>query len=301
MIAASREKIDVAAIPKDEKLRTRVLHMPAAEAVERLGAHVYNANVSFEWTARGRTTRLNETRTLTSDKGGLSGDFALGVENSRDQGLEVHRIKTVVYARSRYGPFRQRLRDRGMAEREREELYGALRDLDLLVGERLKLTSRGKGRYDGREVIDFTVSLGPPAKEGFLAEQKTLVPLELAKKGADPATTRRFNFSSKRQPRSVEGGLRVDVETGVVLKADLVANLTAPAPSKESDEASLQLKLESEVRRIGVPPKLARPAAFLLDGDKPVGIADALDRFGIPRGEKSDAGTASPTPEDDEG
>jgi len=66
-------------------------------------------------------------------------------------------------------------------------------------------------------------------------------------------------------------------------------------------DAQLQLKVETDVKAVGQPPQLKPPEEFLPDTDKPAGIADALDRFGIPRG-KPDGGTALPlTPEDDEG
>ena len=170
-----------------------------------------------------------------------------------------------------------------------------------MVGERLKLTSHGSGRYEGRDVAKFEVSLGPESKQGFLAEQRTLAPLELAKKGADAASLRRAQFTAKRQPRAAQGEIWVDSATGVVLKAQLLASLSAPPPPKESGEAQLQLRVDSEVKGIGASPALQPPADFLPDVNKPAGIADALDRFGLPRGGKSDAGTASPTSEDDEG
>jgi hypothetical protein len=45
------------------------------------------------------------------------------------------------------------------------------------------------------------------------------------------------------------------------------------------------------VKDIGKEPKLTTPKDFLPDIDKPLAIADALDRFGIPRaGKHGDAG-----------
>ena len=58
---------------------------------------------------------------------------------------------------------------------------------------------------------------------------------------------------------------------------------------------------------IGQNPELRAPEEYLPDEDKPHGIADALDRFGIPRSGAPDAGTSAaattakppPEPEDE--
>jgi hypothetical protein len=61
--------------------------------------------------------------------------------------------------------------------------------------------------------------------------------------------------------------------------------------------------MESNVSEIGRSPDLRAPEEYLPDEDKPHGIADALDRFGIPRIGSSDAGvsttaaTSKPPPE----
>jgi hypothetical protein len=74
----------------------------------------------------------------------------------------------------------------------------------------------------------------------------------------------------------------VDAQTSVVLKARVDGRLTVPK-DKTPDSADLRLTLESAVSDIGKDPRLQPPADFLPDADKPQGIADALDRFGIPR------------------
>jgi hypothetical protein len=56
--------------------------------------------------------------------------------------------------------------------------------------------------------------------------------------------------------------------------------------------------LDQKITRIGQAPQLKAPPGALPDVDKPLGIADALDRFGVPRGGKADAGVET---DDDEG
>ena len=59
--------------------------------------------------------------------------------------------------------------------------------------------------------------------------------------------------------------------------------------------------LESALSEVGQDPQLQPPENFLPDADKPQGIADALDRFGIPRN-KPEGSTTTPgaTPPADE-
>jgi hypothetical protein len=161
VVASSAEKLDPGALGDQAQLARRVLRMGAAEAIERLGPHRFTATVSLAWTGGDQTEELKEKRALTAGAGGVAGDFHASLENSRDQGLEVIRVHNAVYARSRYGKFRQRLRDRGMAEKERDEVYGALRDFDAVFNGRLKLVSAGQVSIRGRTAIRYAASLAP--------------------------------------------------------------------------------------------------------------------------------------------
>ena len=82
----------------------------------------------------------------------------------------------------------------------------------------------------------------------------------------------------------------------MVLRAVLDGRLEVPAEGS-ARPAALRVTLDEKVTRIGQAPLLKPPPGALPDVDKPGGIADALDRFGIPRGGKADAGVE----EDDEG
>src|SRR5262249_29402 len=121
----------------------RVLEMGAAETTERIGPYQFKATTHFKWSAGSKTVELSETRSLIAGPGGVAGDFHGQIDNSEDQGLEVIRVGGNVYARNRYGKFRQRQRDRGMAEREREEIFAALHSYDALFFGRLALTPLG--------------------------------------------------------------------------------------------------------------------------------------------------------------
>ena len=307
-VAAASQKLAPEEVADNPEVARRVLGMGAAEATERIGPHQFNATVSYEWTTPGtKNVLLKETRTLLAGSGGVSGDFHATVENSRDQGLEVLRIQNMVYAKSRYGKFRQRLRDRGIAERVREEMYGAIKDFDSLFHGRLKLTANGTVTVEERIAWKYQVTLGPALPE----KTQKLPPLVATKGGVDETTQRRLAFYELRTPRALQGEVLVDALTSVVLKTRLDGRLGVKRDARkfpdggeaEATEAELRLVLDSQLLHIGKEPGLKTPTDFLPDQDKPEGIAATLERFGIIRA-GADGGTAGPSdvvPDDDDG
>ena len=83
------------------------------------------------------------------------------------------------------------------------------------------------------------------------------------------------------------------MDFGVVLQTNLDGRISVAA---DAGTASLWLVLKSSLSDLGVDPKLAAPAEFLPDQDKPLGIAAALERFGVPRA-GADGGTAGASSE----
>jgi hypothetical protein len=304
VVASAKEKLPPEDVADNPQVSRRILGMDAAELTERLGPHFFQSTLSYEWAGpngNNNTVKLSETRSFRAGPGGVNGDFHGILENSRDQGLEVMRVKGQVFARNRYGPYRQRLRDRGMAERTRTELTGAIRDFDALFQGRIKLTPAGTVTHEGRTAWKYAVSLGP-AQEAAAAQK---LPATFTPKNADETTKRRGNFFNHRLPRSLEGEVLVDANTSVVLKARLDGRIGVPQ-EKTPEAAELRLTLESSVTEIGKDPRLQPPEDFLPDADKPQGIADALDHFGIPRGKAGDSpgtpganGAGAPEPEDE--
>ena len=293
VVATAAEKLPPEDVADNPRVARRILSMDAAEVTERLGPHAYKATLTYEWTGGSGTlpTRLSETRTLRAGPGGVNGDFHGVLENNRDQGLEVMRVGGKVYARNRYGTFRQRLRDRGMAERSRAELTGAIRDVDSLFRGRLHLAPQGTVTYEGRTAWRYSVDLGPEGNTG--TTPAVLPALAAPKGGRDETTRRRLAFFEHRTPKSLSGEVLVDADTSVVLKVRLDGRITVPA-NDAGGAAELRLVLDSALSEIGHDPRLQPPENFLPDADKPQGIADALDRFGIPRNKpEGAAGTPS--------
>ncbi len=306
-VSAASQKLPPEDVADNPEIARRVLGMGAAEATERIGAHQFTATVSYEWSTQGtKNVLLKETRTLLAGSGGVGGDFHATVENSRDQGLEVMRIANTVYARSRYGKFRQRLRDRGIAERVREEMYGAIKDFDTLFRGRLKLTANGTVTVEGRTAWKYQVTLGDPLPE----KVQKLPPIVATRGGVDETTQRRLAFYELRTPRALQGEVLVDALTSVVLKTRLDGRLGVKREARkladggevEPSEADLRLVLDSQMKDIGKEPALKAPTDFLPDQDKPEGIAATLERFGIVRA-GTDGGASGPSdtlPDDDE-
>jgi hypothetical protein len=294
VVASAQEKLAAEQLGDDARLAERVLTMGAAEMAERLGAHRFNATVSFDWGAGAATpVKLTESRLLEADSRGVNGDFHAKVDNNQDLGLEVIRVDGQVYARNRFGKFRLRRRDRGIAERTREDVVAPLREIDTLFDRRLKLAPLGTVTFEGRPAFRYEVQMASAApREPALA----LPPPAQAKGGADETTRRRLAFLTDKRPRSMKGEVLVDQATGVVLRASLDGRLEVPAEAG-ARPAVLRVTLDAKVSRIGQAPLLKAPPGALPDADKPGGIADALDRFGIPRGGKADAGVE----DDDEG
>ena len=209
------------------------------------------------------------------------------LENNRDQGLEVMRVGGKVFARNRYGTFRQRLRDRGMAERTRAELTGAMRDMDALFQGRIQLEPQGTVTYEGRTAWRYQVKLGP---EGGAAPRPRACPPCWSPRTA--GTRRRaaaWPSSSTASPRAWRARCWWTPPPPSSSRPGWTAASSVPA-DKTPEAAELRMSLESALTGIGQDPRLQPPEKFLPDADKPEGIADALDRFGIPRARRQDAG-----------
>jgi hypothetical protein len=186
-----------------------------------------------------------------------------------------------------------------MAERAREEVYGALADITSLFQGRMQLEPRGTVAHEGRSAWRFRVSLAaaPDGKAEDKASAAKVLPPEALPKGAasDESTQRRLSFLTRKEPKALTGEIWVDADTAVVLKAKLEGTLRVPPGPVAAKEAVVKVSLDSLLSDIGKVGPQAVPEHFLPDADKPSGIAEALERFGI---RARDAGTSA-EPEDD--
>jgi len=273
-VLAASQPIEVEALGRDPEKAYRVLTMTAAEALERLGPHRYAGTASFEWSYQGRKVKLSEKRTLALAD---AETYHVATESDRDQGLEILCLGGRTFARSKYHPFRERKRDRGHSAKVLEDVYGGLSSAESLLGHRLALTPDGAERVGGRAARRVLFGL---TKDPIVAAHTTrLPPIQFPAGGPDADTQRRLDFVNLSVPRSVEGQLWVDDLTGVPLKADLSAIVSAPG--EQSDEAKLAVRVAFALEAIGDKPALEEPKTFLPDDNRPNGIAAALKRFDV--------------------
>jgi hypothetical protein len=248
VVASAQERLAPEQLGDDARLADRVLNMGAAEIAERLGAHRFNASVSFDWSTGSATpVKLTEARLLEADSRGVNGDFHARVDNNQDLGLEVIRVNGQVYARNRFGKFRLRLRDRGMAERTREDVVAPLREIDALFDRRLKLLPQGSVTYEGRPAFRYEVALASVAPKD---DAPPLPPPLQPKGGVDETTRRRLSFLKQKSPRSMKGEVLVDQTTGVVVRATLDGRLEVPGQGN-ARPAALRVTLDEKISRIG--------------------------------------------------
>jgi len=300
VVASAKEPLDAQKLASDPKLTRRVLGMGPAEMTERLGPHRFSAEVSFEWSSGKERVKLTENRLLESGAGGVAGDFHARLDNSREEGLEVVRARGQVFARSKYGKYRLRLRDRGMAERTRDETAGALRELDGLFQGRMELALEGPTSVEGRPAVRYQIRLAEDGSATKPARGETPPPVVHARGGLDEDTVRRQRFLEQRQPRKLSGEVVLDGATAVVLRAHLDGTLGVPAGQGVAP-AVLHVLLDERIRDVGKPVSIQVPEGHLPDADKPEGIADALDRFGIQRKGGADAGVDTEADDDTSG
>jgi hypothetical protein len=303
-VAAASQKLPPQDAADKPLIARRILGMGAAEATERIGAHHYASTVEWEWSQSGKNVRLKESRELLSAAGGMSGDFHAKLSNTNNSGLEVMRVGGRVFARSTWGKdgegrFRERRRDRGMAERIREDAFGALRDLDQLFQGRLKLTAQSSNEntasYLERTAWKYSVSLS----DTVAGAEGKLPPVAVpGKNGPDETTRRRQHFYDARTPVSLQGDILVDAQTSVVLKAHLVGRLSVKSDAGVAD-SELRISVDTGMTDLGRGVSISIPKDFQPDEDKPDGIAASLARFGISK--KADGGLVDePAPPDDE-
>ncbi|AKU91778.1 hypothetical protein [Vulgatibacter incomptus] len=289
VLQAAAQTLDARKLDRDPAGLDRILSIPAAEAVARIGPHVQDAKVSFRWSRSDKDVKLSEERHVAL---GPDGDFHVRIENDERQGMEWIKLDGVSYTRSRYGRFRERRRDRGSSEHVVASAYDSLATFHDLVHGAMKLSPKGEGTVEGRKVVQYTVSLGEPRKD---EGEAALPPVVFPKNGPDSDTTLRLAAAKEGRPSAASGTLRIDAETGVPLGADLEATLVVPA-AEGRPEAHLELSIHLEVRGVGKDPKIAVPE-HLDDAPRPPGVVATLRAYGLEKApEKPEA--AEPADED---
>ncbi len=280
---AAAQHVPAHRLADDPALMERVFSMNSVEVWERIGPFRYTAEAAFEWTRKEKTVRLRETREL--EQASIS-EFHLRTDNSRDHGLEYILVKGRIFARSKYHNYRERKGNRYQAEMLRDDVYGGIDTIQSLLNKRLAL--RKKPTFSvvvaGRKAYKYAFILD---RKPSSANAPTLPKIQYPEGGPDPQTGLGIAFAQKREPRSVEGELLIDEETGVPLRMELTARLEVP-DSETKAELVVLWKSELTTKKVIT---LKLPSSYLPDEGRPNAIAAALRRFGINRQEGTENST----------
>ncbi len=293
-VTRAAENLDPAHLDSSPEHIERVFGLSAAEAAEREGQHAWRAHVEYVWTGGEKQISLDEDHEL---KFGTKGDFWVRLNDGdklgeSKQGMELVRAQGKVFARSRFGHFRERDRDRGAAEKYRDEVYGVLPTVYEFFDGRIALRPSGSSTVGGRTALKYAVALADAAPKH---DAGALPPEVFPKDGPDAHLQREMKLDKSKQPRSIEGTIAVDAETGVVLEATLTGTIEVPAD--RGPKSVLNLKVDLHVSDVNKDQGVAPPKDALPDEGRPQGIAAALERFDLPRVHK-DAGAEESKPDE---
>lgn len=279
------ERLDVAQAASDPALWTRLLQMDRLESTRRLGAHEAKSRVKFRWTLDKEVVELAEGYTFLTD---ASGHFTTTITNDQDAGLEFVWTDGRAFARSRYGPFRERRIDRAQHDAWRDRATGSLREVFDLYDGRLKAVSKGKGEHRGRAALRFAFVIEDRSGQGPVVDNAPprLFPKVLGASGElvtgpDDDTARRIAFAQHRVPQAASGHVLIDEQTGVVLDAHLEGVFMVPDQSTDAQPgpaARLTVSVDFEVTpkkdvKISPPENIASTAI-------PHGLLDPLGFLG---------------------
>lgn len=233
-IVRAAESLDVAGAESTPELWNRLMRMDRLESTRRLGAHEAKTKVTFRWKRAGAVVALTEEAEFATD---ASGHFKALLTNDEDAGLEFIWTDGRAFAKSRYGPFRERRIDRAQHDVWRNRATGSLQEVFELYDGQLRPRAEGRVAHAGRDARRYSFVLGE--RFGEAAPERDLPPRVFPKfknaegelvTGPDDDTARRIAFAERRIPRSAKGEVIIDDTTGVILKARLEGTFTVADP-----------------------------------------------------------------------
>lgn len=292
------EELDVAQASSDPALWTRLLHMDRLESTRRIGGHEAKSQVKFNWTRAKEVVSLTENYAFATD---ANGHFTTTITNDQDAGLEFVWAEGRAFARSRYGPFRERRIDRAQHDAWRNRATGSLREVFDLYEGRLKALPKGKAEHRGRSALRFAFLLEDNSGQALPVDN---APPRLFPKvpnasgelvtGPDDDTARRIAFAQHKVPQSASGHVLVDEATGVVLEAHLKGTFMVPDQSNGDQpgpaarlevsvdfeitpKANVKISPPTDVASTAIPHGLQDPLGFLGDAAPRPAAAEPAD------------------------
>lgn len=279
------EVLDVTQASSDPTVWTRLLHMDRLESTRRIGAHQTQAQVKFHWSRDKEDVKLAEKYEFVTD---AAGHFKTTIENDQDAGLEFVWAQGRAFARSRYGPFRERRIDRAQHDAWRNRATGSLREVFDLFDGRLNARAKGPGKHQGRTAQRFAFVLED--QSGLAPVVDNLPPRVFPKvpdasgelvTGPDDDTARRIAFARNKVPQSASGHVLIDEATGVILEARLEGSFIVPDQSSDAQPGpGARLKISVDFELTPKTEVAISPPEKVVSTEIPHGLQDPLGFLG---------------------
>jgi hypothetical protein len=278
--------------PFDFDRPAEALRLGADEVAARVGSFAWQGDAAWSVgrgaTPPARTAERHRLRQLATGEFEVASEVDPGQGPGSETGREVVFAGGLVYARSRWAPWRERPTDRGhAARRQRDDSFRLAGSVAELAGPALAAQPGGEVTVLGRRARRYVLSLS-----GALPADAPLPP-GLPASGADPDTRRRLEFLGGRVPVALTGELVLDAASG----APLAVHLSAVFTERADPQLRAEVEVNARVTAVGAGVTGVRaPAGALADDRKPKGVARALEAAGLRR--RSERG--APEPEEDE-
>ena len=273
------------------------LLMTANGAAARIGSFEWDGKVTWSVTRAGATslqqTEHHHVRQLATGEFEARSDLDPGGGPGSTTGRQVVFTDGMTYARSKFGPFRERTTDKGEgARRFRDQSFRLAGDLARLYGQSLAARPAGEATVLGRRARRYVLSLSGTAPGGGSTASESPPP-----GGFDADTKRRLAFLEGRTALAAEGELLLDAQTGV----PLLVTLKGAFGEKDDPQLRVDFDLGARVESLGrAVAAVERPAGALPDQRKPRGVERALEAAGLKKGAGAETGDTAEGQEEEQ-
>ncbi len=248
---------DVYSLGEKTEVADRLAAMTFAEVADRLGAHRHRSEVKFRFSSSNHHYASLTEKVLIVQA--ANGDFRIMVDNDGGQGYELVSSGGQLWIRNRYGKFHARSELDGIHIKQRDAAYDAWGAMHRLFRGRLRFTKQGLARHFGRDGLRYAIGLSSdaPRLPGTPAQPQVPAGVTQYVYPVEPTPSDTDRWRDAAVPVSVSGSLVADLDTGVLLKADLTGRL---AWTRAEEKIDLEVELHMEADGFGNPPAIPAPA-----------------------------------------
>jgi len=293
----SAQKIDAAALDKDDKLVKRVCRMDVVEAHRRLSSFLYTSKGDLLFNrGAGKIRSAEKTRLLQS----ATDDFSSSLETGDGSTQDLAYVNGVFFLKNGNGQWRMSRDPTGERDEYRRDAGAVWRSFYDLFAHTLVVTANGTGRHAGRDVVKYKLAIPDQAAAAreLGAQEPPIAAIPdggTAAEATTPEENKRMadrvsRWRSKAKPAGGKGELYVDVETGVPLFVHFEgALLVGDAP----EPARLEVNLEQSYTEVGKEHEIHAPKEAveeIVRQKYPTNPRALLEENGIVKPEGKDAG-----------